>query len=880
IDDGPNQPPVIENMTVHTQVNTAVTFIVKPNDPDNSQWSVQYGREYLYGTINVVGNELTYMPNPGFSGTAKVPFQVNDGVTLSNIAILTFIVEGDNANVPTVQDSSLITMAGQYIRSPLLGHDPNGDALTYQVTEQTKHGRVVLDNSLTFLYTPEDGYTGADQFKYRASDGTRDSGDAVVAIQIKSGSNRSPYGDIGGAFTKKNRPVKSRILAEDLDKDPVRFVVLNQPTLGTLDIDDSTGFFTFTPRQDAVGSELVWVHLYDGISYSAAPLAVRIQIDDGPNQPPAAEDLHLQTSLNTPVSFTVKGTDPDNTSWGIVYLSWLDDGEVEKNGDTYTYTPRTGFTGTRTIHFQLTDGVSYSNIATLTIIVDADKPTDQPEPSVFPQVQSQTHNVALKQDGSVWTWGYNGSGQLGLGDSTYRKVPTEVKGAIEGIRFKQVDAGIQFTLALAADKTVWGWGQNNNGELGDETTTRRYTPVQVKDSTDPSGHLTGVKKIQAGSSFGVALKEDGSVYTWGNNQNGELGIGNEVPGSPVPVKVPNLPPIKNIFVRNGYTMAIDTTGLLWAWGEESFGQLGIGTRPASDVLERSYVPVKVHAPNNAAAGWTGVQAMAPGITHVLALKDGKVYAWGSNLYGALGNGNPQIQFAGYPMPVADPNDPSGQLSNVIAIGAGWDHSYAIKKDGTVVAWGENGRGQLGDGTTTNRYTPVQVKWQDGRPFDGAAEAEGGDGFGVFTRQDGSVWAMGLNDGGQLGDGTVNMSRFPVKVKLSSSDANLSALTLSAGTLQPGFSSTINKYAVTVDGGVNSITLVPTTADQHATVTFSVYGSQPAPMMSGQPSPPMTLREGQNEIILEVTSEDRTNTKRYQIVITRTALAALRPRIEE
>jgi alpha-tubulin suppressor-like RCC1 family protein len=124
---------------------------------------------------------------------------------------------------------------------------------------------------------------------------------------------------------------------------------------------------------------------------------------------------------------------------------------------------------------------------------------------------------------------------------------------------------------------------------------------------------------------------------------------------------------------------------------------------------RSFGPVKVHSPNNGADSWSGVQSIAPGVTHVLALKDGKVYAWGSNLYGALGINNRQARLVGYPMSVSDPSDPSGQLSNVIAIGTGWDSSYAIKADGTVWAWGSNSYGQLGDGTTTTQYTPVQVK---------------------------------------------------------------------------------------------------------------------------------------------------------------------------
>ncbi|UUZ81895.1 cadherin-like beta sandwich domain-containing protein [Paenibacillus sp. P26] len=170
-----------------------------------------------------------------------------------------------------------------------------------------------------------------------------------------------------------------------------------------------------------------------------------------------------------------------------------------------------------------------------------------------------------------------------------------------------------------------------------------------------------------------------------------------------------------------------------------------------------------------------------------------------------------------------------------------------------------------------RYTPVQVKWQDGRPFDGAVAVEGGDGFGMLTRQDGSVWAMGLNDGGRLGDGTRNLSRYPVKVKLYSTNANLNALTISAGTLRPGFSPNITDYSMAVDSGVSSITLVPTTADKLATVTVSVYGGQPVSVPSGQSSPPLQLTAGQNEVTVKVTAEDPSSTKVYRIKITRNAI---------
>ncbi|UUZ97663.1 Ig-like domain-containing protein [Paenibacillus sp. P25] len=499
VSDGPDGPPVAEDFTVHTKVNEKVNFTFKGSDPEGNIGTVMFLTfPKLTNGIGTNGLDGTYTPYPDAAGTDTILYQLYDGTSFSNIATLTVEVGGVDPDAPTVQDSDLITMEGMQIESALLGRDPNGDVLTYRVVERPTHGSVALDiDNLTFIYKPEAGYTGADHFKYQAFDGRNYSGAATVTIEMKAGASPAPDAKVSLASTKKSRPVKGRIMTSDPDNDPVELVVLNQPTLGTLDLDTRTGFFTFTPKPDAVGNEYVWYHAYDGHGYSRAS-RMRITIDDGPNQPPEAENVTINTQVNTPVKFKLKVTDPDSHYWNVLYLGRTTNltGGMTTTGIDVDYTPAPGATGTETILYQVSDGVTLSNVATLTIIIgdDPDGPPDQPGPTVFPQVQSFTHNVALKKDGSVWTWGYNGSGQLGLGDSNYRTVPTEVKGPIEGIRFKQVDAGTQFTLALTADQTVWGWGQNNSGELGDGTTTRRYTPVQAKDPLDPSGFFNRCEK--------------------------------------------------------------------------------------------------------------------------------------------------------------------------------------------------------------------------------------------------------------------------------------------------------------------------------------------------------------------------------------------------
>ncbi|MBI3828673.1 MAG: PKD domain-containing protein, partial [Planctomycetes bacterium] len=327
------------------------------------------------------------------------------------------------------------------------------------------------------------------------------------------------------------------------------------------------------------------------------------------------------------------------------------------------------------------------------------------------------YSLALRDDGSVLAWGGNASGQLGDGTTSARLTAVPVTG-LSGIT--KIAAGFFSNLAVSADGSVWAWGANGSGQLGDGTTTNRSTPVQV------SG-LTGVSAVACGIGHSLALKSDGTVWGWGSNGSGQLGDGTTTSRTS-PVQVSGLSGIVSIACGFNHSLAIKSDGTVWAWGANGNGQLGVGTTTGHTT------PVQV-------SGLTGVAAVACGANHSLALKaDGTVWAWGRNNLGQLGNGSTTDR--------STPSQVSG-LTGVTAISGNCaNHCLALEADATMRAWGNNGTGQLGDGTTTNRTTPVVVSG-----LSGITKIGTGSSHSLALKSDGTVRAWGANNNSQLGDGT-------------------------------------------------------------------------------------------------------------------------------
>ncbi|MEX0332633.1 MAG: RCC1 domain-containing protein [Puniceicoccaceae bacterium] len=288
-----------------------------------------------------------------------------------------------------------------------------------------------------------------------------------------------------------------------------------------------------------------------------------------------------------------------------------------------------------------------------------------------------------------------------------------------------IAGGAQQSLFLKSDGAVWGIGGNFAGQLGDGTNRVKYVAVHVMDN---------VSAISAGQSHSLFLKTDGTAWATGWNGLGQLGDGT-TSNKHTPVQV--MDNVAAISAGRQHSLFLKTDGTVWTTGDNEYGQLGDGTRAR---LGES-TPVKALIDN--------VAAISGGWNHSLFLKtDGTVWAAGDNQSGQLGIG-----------PSDNPNElvpVQVLIDSVVAISAKGSHSLFLKTDGTVWATGGNGYGPLGDGTTEDKYSPVQV-------MDNVVAIATGGGHSLFLKSNGTVWATGYNEDGQLGDGTWENKLTPVQV---------------------------------------------------------------------------------------------------------------------
>jgi alpha-tubulin suppressor-like RCC1 family protein len=365
----------------------------------------------------------------------------------------------------------------------------------------------------------------------------------------------------------------------------------------------------------------------------------------------------------------------------------VEDAQASQNGDQY----RAAFTNTA--------GTAFSEAARLTVAIHhyrvvgwganssgqlGDESFTQSDVPVLASglnfvdalAAGKNHSLALLSDGSVVAWGANTSGQLGDGEEAGSDVPVHVTGVTE---VKAIAAGADQSLALLNNGTVLAWGGNESGELGDGRTGESEAPVVVKG-------LTGVTAIAAGGKHGLALLSSGQVMAWGENEVGELGNGT-AKDSDVPVAVSELTGVVAIAAGEQFSLALLSDGQVMAWGADEFGELGNSSVAARGPEEERFseAPVAVEALSNASA-------IAAGGRHSLALlANGTVVAWGADGAGQLGDGSITAR-AEVPVPVSG-------LTGVAQVAAGGEHSMALLGSGTVETWGENRRGELGDGSS-------------------------------------------------------------------------------------------------------------------------------------------------------------------------------------
>lgn len=365
------------------------------------------------------------------------------------------------------------------------------------------------------------------------------------------------------------------------------------------------------------------------------------------------------------------------------------------------------------------------------------------------------HSLALKSDGSVWSWGGNALGQLGIGSSgLFHGTPSKVMGLPKIIK---VFAGGWGSFVLADDGSVWEWGALG---VGDNTSA---TPIKIP-VTD------AIQSMANGGDFSLALLQDGRLFAWGKNDKGQLGFASSQ-SQQIPTLISSIESIIKIVVGYDYSLALKSDGTVWAWGNNEQGQLGDGTQ-----TDRS-TPMRVFGLSDVADIATSMNLF--GKHFALALKkDGTVWAWGNNQWGQLGIGSNVSQL----LPVKIPS-----LTNVVGITAGSLHALAIRAGYTAWVWGDNSKGQIGGGDT--KFSPSMLQGISNAKF-----VTAGVGFSLIQQTDGTVLGLGDNTSGQIGDAGELFRPYPIQVSLPGEAVFIAASgdsTIGSGTT----------YAVLNDGRV-------------------------------------------------------------------------------
>jgi alpha-tubulin suppressor-like RCC1 family protein len=408
------------------------------------------------------------------------------------------------------------------------------------------------------------------------------------------------------------------------------------------------------------------------------------------------------------------------------------------------------------------------------------------------------HSCAIRSNGTVWCWGYGSNYQLGNGVRANRHGAVQVQNLTDAVR---VDGGTNMTCAVKSNGTAWCWGVNSQGALGDGSALNSLSPAPVQVKTSSLEALTHAVDLALDQVHACVVKSNGTVWCWGRNAEGQLGNAGVGASSTTAVQANLTVPgetllATSVAATNGASCARTANGRVWCWGANTNGQLGDGTNTSALAA-----PVRVQL-NLAQSEYATSVAGGIGYGHICAaLGSGAVRCWGYNAGGQLGNGTRTN--SNLPVPVAVDNvrrgpsvsggagfscalradgtarcwgnDGSGELGDAasrpasstpvtvtgltqaMSISAGYNSACALRADGTVWCWGGGAYGQIGDGALQNRTTPVQLG------ITNAVAVSVGMYHGCAVIADGTLQCWGRNSSGNLGDGTRNDRLLPTTV---------------------------------------------------------------------------------------------------------------------
>ena len=422
------------------------------------------------------------------------------------------------------------------------------------------------------------------------------------------------------------------------------------------------------------------------------------------------------------------------------------------------------------------------------------------------------HSSVVTSNGRVFTWGFNVNGQLGDGSTTNKSIPTEITNSFiiySGDKVVSLYLGSNYSSAITLYNRVFTWGNNDNGRLGDGTTTERYVPMEITNQFD-IGYDAKVVSIVLGESHSSAITSNERIFTWGNNDNGKLGDGTTTDRY-IPTDITNQfnlendEKVVNLSLGTVHSSAITSNKRVFTWGLNSVGQLGDGSK------NDRYEPTEITHQFNLKIGekitnlslgyfessaitskgriftW-GSSQLVPIEMNIFSIKikriylpisestlklcsgslysslvttEGRVFSWGLNNYGQIGDGTTTDRY----VPTEITNNFNLQAGEkVVNLAIGREHSSAITSNGRVFSWGRNNYGQLGDGTTTDRYVPTEITHLFN--LEGSEKVVSiylGNSFSSAITSNGRVFTWGSNNNGQIGDGTTTDRYVPTEI---------------------------------------------------------------------------------------------------------------------
>lgn len=339
----------------------------------------------------------------------------------------------------------------------------------------------------------------------------------------------------------------------------------------------------------------------------------------------------------------------------------------------------------------------------------------------------KNHGAAIKSNGTLWLWGTNLNGELA--SPTYIEMPVPTQFGTEN-NWVNVSLGTGHTMAEKADGTIWTWGRGDYGQTGNGSISNQTNPLLI--STTKSSWLT----TTLGLNHTLGIKTDGSLWAWGRNSYGQLGIANLIDKNQ-PVKVDSGNNWVNVAAGGNHSLAIKASGTLWAWGQNSYGELGVGNNATSNI------PIQIGTDDK----WASI---ACGDYHNIAIKaDGTLWAWGYNSSGQLGDSS--VIAKNVPIQV-------GTDSNWVSVSVGLLHTIGLKANGTIFIWGNNSFSQLGNGSSNNSLVPTQITTNSNW-----ISINAGDYYNCALKADGTLWGWGFNANGQLGLNDSTNRNIPTQV---------------------------------------------------------------------------------------------------------------------